>query len=88
MAWVAWAGSPCAQRWAAFSGPRTIRARPTGCGAPSGPLAIGWTLDLSGGMSAVGWGLAFSAVAILMALALVVFLAIRPRELEGDRPIS
>jgi dipeptide/tripeptide permease len=39
-------------------------------------------------MSAVGWGLAFSVVAILMALALVAFLAIRPRELEGDRPIS
>jgi len=51
-----------------------------------GPLAIGWTLDLSGGMSAIGWGLAFSVVAILMALALVAFLAIRPRELEGDRP--
>jgi MFS family permease len=53
-----------------------------------GPLAIGWTLDLSGGMSAMGWGLAFSAVAILMALALAAFLAIHPRELEGDRPIS
>ena len=53
-----------------------------------GPLAIGWTLDLSGGMSVMGWGLAFSAVAILMALALAAFLAIHPRELEGDRPIS
>jgi dipeptide/tripeptide permease len=50
-----------------------------------GPLAIGWTLDLSGGMSPVGWGLAFGVVAALMALALVTFLAIRPRELEGDR---
>jgi predicted MFS family arabinose efflux permease len=50
-----------------------------------GPLAVGWTLDWAGGMSAIGWGLAFSVVAILMALALTAFLVIRPRELEGDR---
>jgi hypothetical protein len=31
---------------------------------------------------------AISAVAILMALALAALLAIRPRELAGDRPIS
>ena len=50
-----------------------------------GPLAIGWTLDLAGGMSPVAWGLAFLAVAVLMSLALAAFLIIRPRELEGDR---
>lgn len=50
-----------------------------------GPLAIGWTLDLSGGMSPLGWGLAWAVVALLMALALVAFVRIRPRELEGDR---
>jgi MFS family permease len=50
-----------------------------------GPLAIGWTLDLAGGMSPWSWGLAFLVVAILMALALAAFLIIRPRELEGDR---
>ncbi|WP_395709393.1 MFS transporter [Reyranella sp.] len=49
-----------------------------------GPLAIGWTLDLSGGMSPLGWGLAWAMVALLMALALVAFVRIRPRELEGD----
>ena len=49
-----------------------------------GPLAVGWTLDLAGGMSPAAWGLAFGVVAVLMALALA-FLAIRPRELEGDR---
>ena len=53
-----------------------------------GPLAIGWTLDLSGGMSATGWGLAFAVIAILMALALVGFLILRPRELEGDRAVK
>ncbi|MBX9776701.1 MAG: MFS transporter [Xanthobacteraceae bacterium] len=50
-----------------------------------GPLLIGWTLDLSGGMSTIGWGMAFLAVAVLMLLALVAFCLIRPRELAGDR---
>ena len=50
-----------------------------------GPLAVGWTLDLAGGMSPIAWGLAFLVVAVLMAAALATFLIIRPRELEGDR---
>ncbi len=50
-----------------------------------GPLLIGFTLDLAGGMSRVAWGAAFLVVAILMLLALLVFRAIRPRELVGDR---
>jgi len=49
-----------------------------------GPLAIGWVLDLSGGMSPVAWGLAWATVAALMVLALAAFLYIRPRDLEGD----
>jgi predicted MFS family arabinose efflux permease len=53
-------------------------------GGFAGPLIIGWTLDLSGGMSHTGWGLAFLSVAILMSLALVTFWLIQPRELEGD----
>ena len=54
-------------------------------GGFAGPLAVGWVLDLAGGMSPFGWGTAFALVAILMALALATFLHIRPRELEGDR---
>jgi MFS family permease len=50
-----------------------------------GPLAVGWTLDLAGGMSPLGWGLGFLVIAVLMAVALVAFLIIRPRDLEGDR---
>src|SRR5215470_4432564 len=50
-----------------------------------GPLLVGWVLDLSGGMSQLGWGLSFLSVAMLMALALAIFWAIRPRELEGDK---
>jgi predicted MFS family arabinose efflux permease len=49
-----------------------------------GPLLVGWILDLSGGMSHLAWGLSFLSVAILMALALITFWVIRPRELEGD----
>jgi predicted MFS family arabinose efflux permease len=50
-----------------------------------GPLLVGWVLDLSGGMSQLGWGLSFLSVAVLMALSLATFWAIRPRELEGDK---
>jgi predicted MFS family arabinose efflux permease len=50
-----------------------------------GPLMIGWTLDLSGGMSQLGWGMSFLSVAMLMVLALITFWLIRPRELEGDK---
>ena len=50
-----------------------------------GPLMMGWTLDLSGGMSQTGWGISFASIAVLMLLALIAFWWIRPRELAGDR---
>lgn len=50
-----------------------------------GPLVIGWTLDLAGGMSRVGWGLAYLAVAALSLLSLILFAVMKPRDIEGDR---
>ena len=50
-----------------------------------GPLAIGWTLDLAGGMSATAWGLSFLVIAALMMVGLVALTLLRPRDLEGDR---
>jgi MFS family permease len=50
-----------------------------------GPLAIGWVLDLSGGMSPAAWAAAFLMVALLMLAALMTFWLMRPRELAGDR---
>jgi len=50
-----------------------------------GPLMIGFTLDLAGGMSRAAWGAAFLGVAVLMLLALTAFWLIRPRELAGDK---
>jgi dipeptide/tripeptide permease len=50
-----------------------------------GPLAIGWTLDLAGGMSPIAWGLSFGVIAGLMMLGLIGFTLLRPRDLEGDR---
>jgi MFS family permease len=49
-----------------------------------GPLVVGWTLDLAGGMSPIAWGLAFASVGVLIAVALVSFLVMRPANLLGD----
>jgi predicted MFS family arabinose efflux permease len=50
-----------------------------------GPLAVGWVLDLYGGMSAVAWAAAFLMIALLMLIALTIFWLMQPRELKGDR---
>lgn len=50
-----------------------------------GPLAVGWVLDLSGGMSRIGWGYAYLAVAALVLMSLVAFILMNPRDIEGDR---
>jgi dipeptide/tripeptide permease len=50
-----------------------------------GPLIIGWSLDLGGGMSPGTWALSFGVIAMLSAAALVIFWTMRPRELDGDR---
>jgi MFS family permease len=50
-----------------------------------GPLIVGWALDLSGGLSSTSWAFAFSLVAAITLLGLMVFWIMRPRELAGDR---
>jgi MFS family permease len=50
-----------------------------------GPLIVGIVLDAAGGHSSFSWGMSFATVAALMVVALVVFVAINPRELAGDR---
>jgi MFS family permease len=50
-----------------------------------GPLVVGWTLDLAGGMSPMAWGLAFLVVGVLMLVALAAFLMMRPANLAADR---
>jgi predicted MFS family arabinose efflux permease len=50
-----------------------------------GPLAVGWVLDLHGGMSAAAWATAFSMIAALMLMTLAAFLMMQPRGLAGDR---
>jgi predicted MFS family arabinose efflux permease len=49
-----------------------------------GPLAVGWVLDLGGGMSAAAWAAAFAMIAAFSVAALAVFLLMRPRALAGD----
>jgi MFS family permease len=50
-----------------------------------GPLAVGWVLDFGGGNSIAAWSDAFAMIAAIMLLALVTFLAMRPRGLAGDQ---
>ena len=50
-----------------------------------GPLVVGWTLDLAGGMSTHGWSMAFGLIAGLMLLTLFAFRLMKPNELPGDR---
>jgi predicted MFS family arabinose efflux permease len=50
-----------------------------------GPLAIGWVLDLAGGNSSAAWASAFWALAATMLAALLIFAAMRPRGLAGDK---
>ncbi|MFQ5935973.1 MAG: nitrate/nitrite transporter [Acidiferrobacterales bacterium] len=53
-----------------------------------GPLAFGWILDLAGGESSLGWGLAYGSLGVVMVLGLIVFAALNPDELPGDRKTS
>jgi MFS family permease len=50
-----------------------------------GPLLVGWVLDWGGGNTAAAWSAAFAMVAIIMAASLILFVAMRPRGLAGDR---
>ena len=50
-----------------------------------GPLALGVTLDLLGGASVLGWGLAFGHVTLVLIAGAIAFVALRPAELAGDR---
>jgi MFS family permease len=54
-------------------------------GGSVGPIVIGWILDLSGGMSPMGWGLAFLHVAVIALVGQVAFVLLGPRDLVGDR---
>ncbi|HTO10635.1 MAG TPA: MFS transporter, partial [Candidatus Binatia bacterium] len=50
-----------------------------------GPLVLGATLDLLGGASVLGWGVAFGHVTIVLLLGALVFTWLRPADLAGDR---
>ncbi len=50
-----------------------------------GPLVMGVVLDLSGGMSMLGWGFAFLHLTAAMLLGRVAFVVLRPQALAGDR---
>jgi predicted MFS family arabinose efflux permease len=50
-----------------------------------GPLALGAMLDLLGGASVRGWGLAFGHVSVVLLAGTLVFVWLRPADLAGDR---
>src|SRR5262245_408626 len=53
-----------------------------------GPLALGATLDLLGGASVLGWGVAFGHVTVALLLGALVFVWLRPADLAGDRSVT
>jgi predicted MFS family arabinose efflux permease len=50
-----------------------------------GPLVLGVTLDLLGGASVLGWGVAFGHVSVALLAGTLAFLWLRPADLAGDR---
>jgi MFS family permease len=50
-----------------------------------GPLALGVTLDLLGGATVLGWGVAFGHVTIVLLAGALAFVWLRPADLSGDR---
>ena len=50
-----------------------------------GPLIVGWILDAGGGMARQAWAAAFFVIALLSVIALILFAAMRPSGLAGDR---
>jgi MFS family permease len=53
-----------------------------------GPLALGAMLDLLGGASALGWGVAFAHVTVALLLGTLAFVWLRPADLAGDRSLA
>jgi MFS family permease len=53
-----------------------------------GPLVLGAVLDLCGGASVVGWGVAFAHVTIALLLGALAFVWLRPDDLVGDRSLT
>jgi MFS family permease len=51
-----------------------------------GPLLFGATLDILGGASVLGWGLAFGHVTVALLAGILAFRWLRPADLAGDRP--
>jgi len=51
-----------------------------------GPLVLGATLDLAGGASVIGWGVAFGHVTVAVVVGALAFVWLRPGDLAGDRP--
>jgi len=53
-----------------------------------GPLVLGATLDLCGGASVMGWGIAFGHVTVALLIGALAFVRLRPADLAGDRPVA
>jgi MFS family permease len=53
-----------------------------------GPLALGAMLDLLGGASVLGWGVAFAHVTVALLLGTLAFVWLRPADLAGDRSLA
>ena len=53
-----------------------------------GPLVTGLVLDLVGGESVAGWGIAFGYLAAILLVGPAALFVWRPKDLPGDRPVN
>jgi MFS family permease len=53
-----------------------------------GPLVLGAVLDLLGGASVLGWGVAFGHVTVALLLGALAFVWLGPADLAGDRAVT
>ena len=54
-------------------------------GATMGPLIFGWSLDLAGGQTAMGWWAGFAHMAVVSLVGVAVLAMLKPPAVAGDK---
>lgn len=54
-------------------------------GATMGPLMFGWTLDMAGGQTAMGWWAGFAHLAVVSLVGVAILAMLKPPPIVGDK---